>query len=544
MATQIFGSRIEDGTIHPQDVGLFTSDAGGDDTYVGAFTPAIGAYVAGMLFLLRVATANTGACSFDAGPGAKAIKLNGSDPADGALPAGGIVMLAYNATSDRFDLIGSAVGGGGEVTTWTANHSAATYRLVNLGNPVDDQDATTKAWVVAAAAGLKSVETDVIKPAARVVSTSNETGTYNATGGSSGRGQLTGALPTTVDGVSLNDGDRILLTAQSANAVNGLWYRTGAATWDRDTTFNADADVVGGAIVPVVEGSVNKIATLWMMTTPAPTVGGVSGSAITFQQIHPHANSMGALTNNLTEKTTPVDADMLGVMDSAASNIWKKLSWSNIKATLKTYFDTLYSAAETVTTIGALVNGATAKTTPVDGDHVGLMDTEASNVLKKLSWANLKTRVTAQPYVNVYRSSNQSINSGAWAVVQFNAETYDADGMHNTGVNPQEINFANGSGKEGVWLVVCNVFWADNTSGGRGILLRGGTGTPSSSLAEVYESPNLSGDNGMMHQLATFIVVPAGGYNIDFQVYQNSGGALNVQAGAAYTYFAVIRIAS
>src|SRR3990167_3594532 len=54
--------------------------------------------------------------------------------------------------------------------------------------------------------------------------------------------------------------------------------------------------------------------------------------------------SEGALINSATEKTTPVDADMVGLMDSAASNILKKLSWANIEATLKTYFDTLYAS--------------------------------------------------------------------------------------------------------------------------------------------------------------------------------------------------------
>lgn len=52
--------------------------------------------------------------------------------------------------------------------------------------------------------------------------------------------------------------------------------------------------------------------------------------------------TMGALIDSATAKATPVDADMIGLMDSAASNIMKKLSWSNIKATLKTYFDSLY----------------------------------------------------------------------------------------------------------------------------------------------------------------------------------------------------------
>lgn len=53
--------------------------------------------------------------------------------------------------------------------------------------------------------------------------------------------------------------------------------------------------------------------------------------------------SMGSLINGATEKAIPVNADMIGVMDSAAGNILKKLSWANIKATLKTYFDTLYN---------------------------------------------------------------------------------------------------------------------------------------------------------------------------------------------------------
>ena len=41
------------------------------------------------------------------------------------------------------------------------------------------------------------------------------------------------------------------------------------------------------------------------------------------------------------DKTTPIDADVFPVMET--SGLIKKLSWSNIKATLKAYFDTLYA---------------------------------------------------------------------------------------------------------------------------------------------------------------------------------------------------------
>lgn len=54
------------------------------------------------------------------------------------------------------------------------------------------------------------------------------------------------------------------------------------------------------------------------------------------------AGNVGTAINGATGKTTPVDADELGLIDSAASNVLKKLTWANLKATAKTYFDTLY----------------------------------------------------------------------------------------------------------------------------------------------------------------------------------------------------------
>jgi hypothetical protein len=53
-------------------------------------------------------------------------------------------------------------------------------------------------------------------------------------------------------------------------------------------------------------------------------------------------NTIGTLINSASGKTTPADADMVGLMNSASSNVLNKLSWLNIKSTLKTYFDSLY----------------------------------------------------------------------------------------------------------------------------------------------------------------------------------------------------------
>jgi len=46
-------------------------------------------------------------------------------------------------------------------------------------------------------------------------------------------------------------------------------------------------------------------------------------------------------------KATPVDTDLIPLIDSAASNVLKKLTWANLKATAKSYFDTLYRSSTT-----------------------------------------------------------------------------------------------------------------------------------------------------------------------------------------------------
>ena len=75
-------------------------------------------------------------------------------------------------------------------------------------------------------------------------------------------------------------------------------------------------------------------------------------------------------------KTTPVDADTIPLTDSEDSSSLKKLSWSNLKATAKSYFDTLYAAAlgiddNYVTDAEKVVIGNTSGTNTGDQDLSG-----------------------------------------------------------------------------------------------------------------------------------------------------------------------------
>lgn len=71
-----------------------------------------------------------------------------------------------------------------------------------------------------------------------------------------------------------------------------------------------------------------------------------------------NATNVATVLHAATDKPTPVDGDELALIDSASSAL-RKLTWANLKATLKSYFDTLYVAAGSS---GALTDATSAAT--------------------------------------------------------------------------------------------------------------------------------------------------------------------------------------
>jgi hypothetical protein len=60
-------------------------------------------------------------------------------------------------------------------------------------------------------------------------------------------------------------------------------------------------------------------------------------------------------------------------------------------------------------TIEAIIHAATAKTTPVDADEFGGVDSAASNVLKKFTWANIKAAIGSYIASAVLTLSNKTL---------------------------------------------------------------------------------------------------------------------------------------
>jgi len=123
----------------------------------------------------------------------------------------------------------------------------------------------------------------------------------------------------TVDGVAFAIGDNIVAVTDNASAT------VYTANWSKHDQTDAVQAVVG------LTGSISKVSLLSALNVE-------DGADVT------DAVNVGSVNNAATGKTTPVDADTFPITDTEASNVIKKVTFTNFKAFLKTYFDTLYQA--------------------------------------------------------------------------------------------------------------------------------------------------------------------------------------------------------
>jgi len=143
-------------------------------------------------------------------------------------------------------------------------------------------------------------------------------------------------------------------------------------------------------------------------------------------------NNMSAYTT----KTTPVDADLIPLSDSAASFGIKKLSWVNLKATLTTYFNTLYLTLTGNQTVGGIKTFTSSPIVPTP--------TAQDNSTKVATTAYVDGNIG----VNTASLLNGGIGSYAFLVSTslggtFTAgATYSGSGLKYTGVNG-DVDIAN-----------------------------------------------------------------------------------------------------
>lgn len=157
------------------------------------------------------------------------------------------------------------------------------------------------------------------------------------------------ATTTGVGATFIKISDPDLLNAAMSNAQIKTAYESNADTNAFTNALKAKLDAIASGATANATNAELRDRSTHTGTQLAATISDFNAAALSAAPAET-PTTMGALINAATEKTTPVDADFFELMDSAASNIVKKFSWANMKAKLKTYFDTIYTTTALVAT--------------------------------------------------------------------------------------------------------------------------------------------------------------------------------------------------
>lgn len=185
-------------------------------------------------------------------------------------------------------------------------------------------------------------------------------------------------------------------------------------------TAQAQADIDSAAdLIPIVDTSATQ--------TKSGTPAAITAAAI----------------DDATAKTTPVDADTIPLTDSAASNAMKKVTWANVKATFKNYFDTLYQAAGSYLTSAnitqTITNGVTDKAPSEDAVYDALaLKLDSSTAAS--TYQPLDSDLTTIAGLTATSDNFIQSKSGSWASRTVAQVTSDLQG---TGLTDASVGFRN-----------------------------------------------------------------------------------------------------
>lgn len=269
----------------------------------------------------------------------------------------------------------------------------------------------TKEYVDATSQGLD------VKQSVVVATTTNLSVTYD--NGTSGVGAtLTFGSPvTTLDGVTLTDGDRILVKDQSTASQNGIYVRTSSTVWTRAIDADTASEITGGAFVFVEQGTANADNGYVFTHEGTPTLGSTGLTVGQFSGAG-QITAGAALTKTGNQLDVAVDnssieitADSLNVKASGITNAM--LAGSIATSKLASPFFFISDETSTVAQINLnqtlRINAGEGIDTTISGNTI--------NIIGELA-------TSSNAGVAFFPTTNFTVTSGSVAVTTIDGGTY------------------------------------------------------------------------------------------------------------------------
>ena len=209
--------------------------------------------------------------------------------------------------------------------------------ITGLNEPSDPTDAATKLYVDTVAQGLHVHEAALVATTGTLATLSGGTVTYNNGTLGVGATLTLSAGITALDGVTLANGDRILVKDQATTAHNGIYVRTSATVLTRAGDFDTAAEIAGGDFTFVESGTLYG-KTGWVQTFEVATVG---SDTVLWEQFSGQGLYIAGTGLTLTGNTF----DVIGTADRITANA----NSIDIAAT--------YAGQSTITTLGTIGTG-------------------------------------------------------------------------------------------------------------------------------------------------------------------------------------------
>jgi hypothetical protein len=319
----------------------------------------------------------------------------------GVYPSSNTTGVTLGTSTKRWNLTANS-------GNYSANIAMNSNYITGLSDPVADQDAATKYYVDTVTQGL---HVHAACHAATTTTLALETGaTVTYTNGTSGVGAkltFTGGTLSTLDGYTLQNGDRILVKNQANAAHNGIYtWATGGAELTRATDFDTGIEVAGGDFTFVTNGTLYN-SSGWVQTDEVTTIGTdpIEFTQFSGQGLYTAGNYLYLVGSQFNvNAASAATASVVVARDSDGS-----FSANTITANLTgSFVNVATSVNSALLTVGTAF---VANTTAIVGTGYANISTSVNSALLTVGTAFIanSTAIVSTGYANIATSVNSAL---------------------------------------------------------------------------------------------------------------------------------------